>query len=660
MRHVLLIILAYIIYPSTENHFNSRVNKYGKVSFYNSRSNFIQFHCMGVEYSINIEPNNDIIHPDLDLKHSEYKGIIREPVYGIATLSKIGTSYVGALSFLNDTIYLEHSSIHELAEDSEVICYSASDTKHDIYPHNTPSIDYVLPILGFSYPKANPFKKYLPRKKRQIRNSQIANIEKNRCTLKIVADYAFYSKFMKNSSVDVTRYLVNMIARTNEIFTRVDWDEDSDDIGETRLVNLGFSIKEIKIQYSENETETHYNSFADKSRPPSSILENFAKFEGSSDFCLVHLVSGRTFMSDVLGLAYVATVYRDPGGICSETAKIGNQNTPMNVAMTSVYKGSIDSSYPLTTKEIDIVVAHEYGHSWGANHDPANLNTDEDTKNCAPDLESGGSYLMHPTAQTGHYPNNVFFSPCSKNNIRKILKKKAQTCFEKGISKLCGNGIIDEGEQCDNGVYNQESKCCDKNCLLHENAQCSPVNHGCCTDFCMFHNSSHVCRESDPKFCEKEAFCDGVSGDCPRGPPIENGKECFDFGKCRDGVCLSYCETLGKKSCICREPELSCRRCCVGANGNCIPEFGSMYLQDGTACIHGVCRKNRCVYQQIDHVRNYFATSFENGMKFGKLVKSNLVIIVVFIVTICYGGIVFVFTMREKYIEGVIEKKKTF
>ncbi|VDM26145.1 unnamed protein product [Hydatigera taeniaeformis] len=48
---------------------------------------------------------------------------------------------------------------------------------------------------------------------------------------------------------------------------------------------------------------------------------------------------------------------------------------------------------------------------------------------------------------------------------------------------LCGNLRLDENEECDPGGAGPHTwdPCCRRNCRLRPGAQCSPMNHACCT-----------------------------------------------------------------------------------------------------------------------------------------------------------------------------------
>ena len=77
--------------------------------------------------------------------------------------------------------------------------------------------------------------------------------------------------------------------------------------------------------------------------------------------------------------------------------------------------------------------------------------------------------------------------------------------------QMCGNGIVETGEDCDPGV-GIESPCCDAaTCKFRTGAVCDPRSSLCCTDQCTFAPSSKVCRVSKDSRCDMEERCTGTS-----------------------------------------------------------------------------------------------------------------------------------------------------
>lgn len=217
------------------------------------------------------------------------------------------------------------------------------------------------------------------------------------------------------------------------------------------------------------------------------------------------------------------------------------------------------------------------------------------------------------------------FSPCSKRSMRAVLLAKSQTCFKREARSFCGNGIVEEGEECDAGHIDQSDRdpCCDIECRLKPQADCCDKNSPCC-NLCRIMPLGAKCRDENLLACKRESYCDGSSSDCPPEEPVENGFDCLDRGKCKDGQCLPFCETLGMQSCMCDLPQNACYRCCrkvsTYINGTCEQFSPREVLSDGTPCRYGFCEKGRCEKATQDVVQRFWDVIEEiDGNTFRKL-----------------------------------------
>lgn len=89
--------------------------------------------------------------------------------------------------------------------------------------------------------------------------------------------------------------------------------------------------------------------------------------------------------------------------------------------------------------------------------------------------------------------------------------------------QMCGNGIVEAGEDCDPGIGSQ-SNCCDvSTCKFKNNAVCDPESSSCCTAQCSFAPATQVCRPALDQQCDTAEYCTGNSSSCPANIVAKNG-----------------------------------------------------------------------------------------------------------------------------------------
>lgn len=235
-------------------------------------------------------------------------------------------------------------------------------------------------------------------------------------------------------------------------------------------------------------------------------------------------------------------------------------------------------------------------------------------------------------------------------------------------SSICGNGVVEPGEECDCGWEEDcKDKCCypmtrhpridEKPCTLTPGALCSPSQGPCCTSTCAL-TVGDKCR--DDNGCRDPSYCDGLVPICPPSVNKPNKTICnVEFvcymGECTGSICLAY----GLESCQCipgpsDPPTKSCELCCKqpGEQGVCKSSFEwndppfdvpDMFAKAGTPCndYNGYCD----VFQKCREVdpSGPLATlrklllSEESLASFKKWVRSNwfaVALIVVAVVTL--------------------------
>ncbi|EJD04481.1 uncharacterized protein FOMMEDRAFT_155615 [Fomitiporia mediterranea MF3/22] len=342
-----------------------------------------------------------------------------------------------------------------------------------------------------------------------------------------------------------------------------------------------------------------------------SLFSGWRGQQGNDGAGLWHLMSGCPTGSEV-GVAWLGTLCQqsttgDPGSFVSGTAVSTNGRTEWEV------------------------VSHEIGHNFGAIHD------------CQSTCESGGviccplssstcnandQYIMSPVTSS----SQKMFSQCSLGNICSVMQSTSSnsinaTCLQDPSSaiktlslNMCGNGIVEEGEDCDPG-QNVTSSCCDSTtCKFKNGAQCDPASSPCCTGTCTFSPSSQVCRPAVDASCDIAEMCTGTSADCPVDVFQPNGQSCGGNGlACANGQCTSLsqqCQTIGASmnlTTACQKQDNSCRVSCEDPNNpsQCI-QLQSQVI-DGSPCGYGgTCQSGACqAGSALDTVKAWYVQNLQ-------------------------------------------------
>ncbi|XP_052608823.1 disintegrin and metalloproteinase domain-containing protein 25-like [Peromyscus californicus insignis] len=169
-------------------------------------------------------------------------------------------------------------------------------------------------------------------------------------------------------------------------------------------------------------------------------------------------------------------------------------------------------------------VTHEIGHTLGMMNDDGN--------NCACERKV---CVMNKRL----IPSDAF-SNCSYAQYLETISRKScltdvpnpQAIF---IKKRCGNGVIEDEEECDCGSLKlcAQDGCCSENCTLVSGAECAS---GLCCHNCQFMPSGTVCRERVNQ-CDLPEWCNGSSAACPEDVYVEDGIHCLGRNICFQKKC---------------------------------------------------------------------------------------------------------------------------
>jgi len=460
-------------------------------------------------------------------------------------------------------------------------------------PTNDRFVDGVLKVE--EAPHTQAFKTTIPLKtNRQVKNKRASgdyfDKRKTTCMLYLQADHLFYQK-MGQSEEACIEVMTRHVQRVNSIYRAVDFDMDG------KPDNISFMIKRIKVHTQDALEDPSYRF------PGNYGVEKFLEIFSEEDydaFCLAYMFTYRDFEGGTLGLAWTGDL-KNAGGVCEKNGHYRGSFKSLNTGIITLM--NYGKHVPPAVSHV--TMAHEMGHNFGSPHDP------EADKDCVPGGEDG-NYIMFARATSGDKYNNKRFSPCSLKSINKVLQVKARGpkgCFNEPEIAICGNGVVEDGEECDCGweedciedcCWPQRTKYSSNQlpCTLRPAKQCSPSQGPCCDRDCSF-NIGNKCR--DDNGCRDQSYCNGQGTHCPPSQLKPNKTVCNEEFVCFQGECTgSICLAYGLESCQCMEgpddsPTKACELCCkeAGEDKPCLSSFElndkprdvpDMYSKPGTPC----------------------------------------------------------------------------
>ena len=227
-------------------------------------------------------------------------------------------------------------------------------------------------------------------------------------------------------------------------------------------------------------------------------------FGGAVDNAM--LFSGKDFRGSTIGLAGI-------NAMCSSTRS-----------------GSVIQATSLSHIHIAATAAHEMGHNFGMQHDGSGVT----------------GFLMAPSV--GGVPATAF-SSASKQYINTFMTSAYDSnsrCLENNPGARtwdvarCGDGVVDDSEDCDPGIGVSDSCCNSATCQFQGGCACSAADP-CCTSAGQFEAAGTTCRAAASSECDVAEACSGSSSSCSTDYFTVAGTACGSGGedKCYRGSCVA-------------------------------------------------------------------------------------------------------------------------
>ncbi|KAL9951078.1 hypothetical protein ACROYT_G043674 [Oculina patagonica] len=441
-----------------------------------------QLNAFGKDWTLDIKRNKELFSPSFAVRTFANDGseVIQEGVSDHC-------HYQGTIRGLKDSSVVLNtcSGLRGLIDDGKDTFYITPDTglesdgAHKVFQAKEDDFNHILNACGNkeTHADSHPSKENagtFSRIQRSISNMDaiykpyLTTDETRYNELLLVADFRMFKQY-NNDTKALTDHVITLANAVDAIYQRI---------------NIRVVMKALEIWTNGDPYERASTGGADLSRFNTYRKDHLLKKFPHDNAQLL----SSWWWEDCAGMAYVF-------GMC------GGVSSGIN----GWSFGSIIGPY--------VTVAHEMGHNFGFSHDTGYCKC----------LTPRGCFMG------GHKTRVPGFSNCSLES----LKRLNDWCLYnvptyKAHNSYCGNGIREEGEECDCGTPEMcmaKDPCCEPhNCVLKKESQCSDLHHTCC-EKCLYKKQGSLCRGVKTD-CDVPEYCPGDSRDCPEDTFIINGYPC--------------------------------------------------------------------------------------------------------------------------------------
>uniref|UniRef100_A0A8C9DGW0 Uncharacterized protein n=1 Tax=Prolemur simus TaxID=1328070 RepID=A0A8C9DGW0_PROSS len=265
--------------------------------------------------------------------------------------------------------------------------------------------------------------------------------------------------------------------------------------------------------------------------------------------------------------------------------------------------GVVLYSKKITLEAFSVVMGQLLGISLGLTYD--------NIYNC---YCQGATCIMSPEAIL--LQGVKLFSSCSMDEFKQIILQPELECLQnKTISRVispkqdavCGNSILEAGEQCDCGTDTcTHKKCCNpKDCSLLGAAECGS---GVCCDVntCMIFERGRLCRKSKD-MCDLPEYCNGLSEFCVPD------RQAADWEPCNNKT--TYCYKG-----VCQDPDIQCiqlfGKFAKGGPSLCLQEVNIHGDKFGNCAGHCNYRHTHCGKMVCHWTRSELVSIFDHDVQY--------------------------------------------